>query len=132
LLIGVDLQFSTFNSDKFEDVYNRPSYTISANAEYRFLEDFTVGTSMYFVGGRKYAVHSSSIISINDPHLQYTSKTGGKLDSYFDLNFNAGYDITEKFSAFLKVNNVLGNNYELYKNFPVQGFQIMGGVGYKF
>ena len=134
LIIGADFMFNSFGSDGFEDVYNMPDIVISANAEYRFLEDFTVGTSMYFVSGRKYAEHVSRIQPYNttDPLLNYATKTGGNLDSYFDLNFNAGYDITKQFSAFLKLNNVLGQNYELYRNLPVQGFQIMGGVGYKF
>ncbi|MEN8138971.1 MAG: hypothetical protein ABFR62_11130 [Bacteroidota bacterium] len=133
LLLSANFRYNIYGSKKFEDVYNRPSLMLSATIEYRFLENFTLGTQMYYVGSRNYAQHSSNILSSFEgtaPHI--VTKTGGQLDPYFDLNFNAGYDISKKFSAFLKLNNILNKNYELYKNYPVQGLQIMAGVGYRF
>jgi len=122
LNISADLMFNNYSSKNYDKVYNKPSLKISATADYRFMEDFTVGTSMYFVGQRSY---------LNNP-ISTTITEEGDLPSYFDLNFNAGYDVTKKIGTFLRLNNILNKKYELYKNYPVQGFQIMAGVTYKF
>ena len=37
-----------------------------------------------------------------------------------------------KLSVFVKGNNLLGDNYEKWVDFPVQGIQFLGGVTYKF
>ncbi len=120
--VSADLNFDSFSSQNFDKVYNKPNFKISATADYRFMEDFIVGTSMYFVGGRSY---------LNNP-VSATISEEGELDSYFDLNLNAGYDITNKLGTFLRLNNILNQKYELYKNYPVQGFQVMAGLTYKF
>ena len=122
LNISADLLFNGFKSDNFDKVYNKPNFKISATADYRFMEDFTVGTSMYFVGNRDYK---------NNP-VNATVTEDGTLDSYFDINFDAGYDVTKQIGTFLRLNNVLNQKYEVYKNYPAQGFQIMAGVTYKF
>ena len=122
LNVSASFMFNGFSSENYDKVYNRPKLKISATANYRFMEDFTVGTSMYFVGERNY---------INNP-VSATVSEEGQLPSYFDLNLNAGYDINKKLGAFLRLNNILNKNYELYKNYPVQGFQIMAGATYKF
>ncbi|MCK5907329.1 MAG: TonB-dependent receptor, partial [Flavobacteriales bacterium] len=124
LNVTANFMFNSFNSKGYDKVYNKPKLRISATADYRFLEDFTVGTSMYFVGERSY---------VNNPvSASPTVSEEGQLPSYFDLNLNAGYDVNKKLGTFLRLNNVLNQDYELYKNYPVQGFQIMAGVTYKF
>jgi hypothetical protein len=122
LNVSANFMFNGFSSKNFDKVYNKPNLKISATANYRFLEDFTVGTSMYFVGERNY---------INNP-VSASVTEEGQLPAYFDLNLNAGYDINKKIGAFLRLNNILNSDYELYKNYPVQGFQIMAGATYKF
>ncbi|HLU80813.1 MAG TPA: hypothetical protein VK010_01960 [Flavobacteriaceae bacterium] len=54
------------------------------------------------------------------------------LDAYFDANLNLAYKINDRFSAFVRGNNLLGNNYERWKNYPVLGIQVFGGVIYQF
>ena len=54
------------------------------------------------------------------------------LDAFTDVNLNGGYHFNDFVSVFVKLNNVLNNNYERFANFQVQGFQVLGGVTYKF
>ena len=122
LNVSANLMLNNYTSSSHSKVYNKPNLKISAAVDYRFMEDFTVGTSMYFVGQRSY---------LNNP-VSATVTEEGDLPSYFDLNFSAGYDVTKKLGTFLRLNNVINQKYELYKNYPVQGFQVMAGVTYKF
>ena len=52
--------------------------------------------------------------------------------SYIDLNINGLYRISDKFEAFLNVNNILNDNYQEYTYFKVQGFQFLAGMKFKF
>ncbi|WP_254712417.1 TonB-dependent receptor [Polaribacter sp. BM10] len=54
------------------------------------------------------------------------------LDPFVDVNLDGGYHFNDKFSAFLKLNNVLNTNYQRFANFNTQGFQALAGFTYKF
>jgi len=54
------------------------------------------------------------------------------LDPALDLNAKVDYFLSKKISAFLKFNNLLSSNYQLYLYYPVRGFQVMGGVSWSF
>lgn len=54
------------------------------------------------------------------------------LNSFVDVNLDGGYHFNDKFSAFLKLNNVLNTNYQRFANFNTQGFQALAGFTYKF
>jgi outer membrane cobalamin receptor len=54
------------------------------------------------------------------------------LNPALDLNFKVDYFVSKKISAFLKFNNLLSNNYQVYLYYPVRGFQAMGGVTVTF
>jgi hypothetical protein len=55
-----------------------------------------------------------------------------ELNAYVDLNLSTHYKFNRRWSAFLELNNVLNSNYEMYSNFRVQGFQVLGGGVYHF
>ena len=54
------------------------------------------------------------------------------LDAFLDANFQITYKITNQFGAFIKANNIANNSYNRWNNYPVQGFQVLVGVSYKF
>ena len=54
------------------------------------------------------------------------------LKSFVDINLNGGYHFNNKFSTFLKLNNILNTHYQRFANFDTQGFQVLGGMSYKF
>lgn len=133
LLIGANLEYNIYSSQNLEDVYNKPDLKISATAEYRFLEDFTVGTSMYYVSSRNYIEYTGGIQPYAKRQAtQFENTVTKTLSSYFDFNINAKYDVSNKLSTFVRFNNVLSQNYELYNKYHVQGFQAMAGISYKF
>jgi len=40
--------------------------------------------------------------------------------------------VNDNLSAFVNGTNLLNNNYEQFYSYPVQGFQVMGGISYRF
>lgn len=49
-----------------------------------------------------------------------------------DLSIKADYRITERFSAFLHLNNLIGVKYYPYLNFPERRWNFLAGVGFIF
>jgi hypothetical protein len=49
-----------------------------------------------------------------------------------DLSAGAEFKINKQFSAWLDFNNVLNSKYERWNNYPVYGFQVIGGIIFRF
>jgi outer membrane receptor protein involved in Fe transport len=79
---------------------------------------------VFYIGERKDVLYAST----------FPSGTSGiqELSSFIDVNLNGGYHFNDKFSAFLRLNNILNTDYQRFANFNVQGFQFLGGITYKF
>jgi outer membrane cobalamin receptor len=54
------------------------------------------------------------------------------MDAFVDLNLGVDYKLTDQFSVFLSLTNLLNQQYQRYYHYPVNGIQIMGGLMYKF
>ncbi len=55
-----------------------------------------------------------------------------KLDPAVDLNFKIDYKLSDKYSAFVSVNNILNRNYELYYRYPTRGLLAIVGFMVSF
>ena len=68
--------------------------------------------------------------------LKHTLATSPKeevtLKGFFDLNFSMDYTFLKRWTVFVNFNNVTGKHYERWTNYPVQGFQVLGGLKYRF
>jgi outer membrane receptor protein involved in Fe transport len=84
------------------------------------------GAEAFFVGERKDLVQKTNVLTLL-PEMNVQ-----KLDSYFDVNANVGYKYSDRFTAFLRMNNIANQAYQKWLNYPVQSFQIMLGGNYKF
>lgn len=55
-----------------------------------------------------------------------------KLDAAADLNLKIDYKLSDKYSAFVSVNNILNRNYELYYRYPTRGLLAIVGFTVSF
>lgn len=55
-----------------------------------------------------------------------------KLDPYADLSLGIEYRFTQRLSAWTDFNNITGGNYVQWNQYPVYGFNAMGGITYSF
>ena len=54
------------------------------------------------------------------------------LPSATDLGFKMDYNFSERGSVMIRLTNLLSNEYAIYQNYPVRGFQALGGITWKF
>jgi hypothetical protein len=128
IAVGVQATVSKYVLSNEAYAWNLPQIELQANAEVAFLPKWSAGTDLFFVGERKDAQADQIVMPLNLLPIEYTQT----LKSYVDANFHLNYKHNARWGAFLKLNNVLNQNYQRWLNYPVQGFQVLAGASYKF
>lgn len=136
---GLNASYFNYSIDKnevMEDWYfqawNLPDVKASLFINANFTEKFYGGLNLFYMGKRKDVNYFISNMIIDDRQLKFSPLPDVTLDGFVDINLNFGFHVNNRLSVFLKGNNLLGNSYERWRNYPVQGLQFMGGVTYKF
>jgi outer membrane receptor protein involved in Fe transport len=122
---GINGTFNSFTTDIQAEAWNLPALELNAQLDIVISPKWYAGTSLFFVGERKDQFIRSSLF-IDYPFENAT------LNSYVDINANVGYKYNERFTFFIKGNNLANQQYQRWLNFPVQGIQVMAGASYKF
>lgn len=122
LVIGANGEFNTYTPKQQEFAWNLPKLKSELFAKYK-TPKWHAGTTIYFASNRKDVQFAGAFPSLSIPI---------NLGKYFDVNLNGGYKFSDNLSAFIKINNIFNNNYLRFTNYNVQGFQVLGGITYKF
>ncbi|WP_271728719.1 TonB-dependent receptor [Aquimarina algiphila] len=123
--LGASAEYFNYSTEDEQEAWNLPEIKASVLMDYQINKQWYFGAQLFYVGERKDI--NNQVIAL--PSLPESIVT---LDNYFDANVNLGYRLSDQLSFFVKGNNLAGENYERWVNFPVQGIQVLGGVTYKF
>lgn len=74
----------------------------------------------------------SDLFVWNGAAYQTKSKDARKGEGGFDLNAGVEFKITKQFNLWAQVNNLFNNRYERWHQYPVYGFNLLGGVVFNF
>jgi hypothetical protein len=107
-----------YSTARIEEPWHRPTYKVTANAFYDLVHKFLFKLDIIAQGGMK--------------AWEPVTMSTVKLDAAFDLNFKTEYLFSESFSAFVQLNNIASSKYPLFLNYPVRGFQVIGGITWSF
>lgn len=110
--------YYTYNTESIAHAWHRPTYKLTLNSSYNLVEKIILTADIIAQGGMKAL----------DPVTTETID----LKNAFDLNARVEYIFSDRFSVFLQFNNITGSKYPLYLNYPVRGFQLMGGLTWSF
>jgi outer membrane receptor protein involved in Fe transport len=120
---GINGTFSSYTNDFQQEAWNMPTIKINSNLDFNITEKWFAGANVFYVGERK-------DFQINTDFAANAAPV--TLKSYFDVNANVGFKYSDRLTAFARVNNITNNAYQKWLNYPVQGFQVILGVNYKF
>jgi len=123
LSFGLQGTYNIYTLENAIEAWNLPTIETSVSTKYKKNKWFA-NADIFYVSERKDGLYSSQFPSaLSEIEI---------IDSFVDVNLNGGYHFNDKFSAFLKLNNILNTDYQRFANFNTQGFQILGGIAYKF
>lgn len=126
--LGVNAEVYDYNTETDNPAWNLPNLTGSLFMDYQIGEKWYMGANLFFVGERE---DFSTVVVQNVAQSEFPA-TLITLDSYFDANAHVGHRLNDQLSIFVKAANIANNNYQRWANYPVQGFQVLGGATYKF
>lgn len=133
LVLSAEAQFTKYDLDVYEHIYNVPLLRANIGANYTLLgKKLTLGTKMIFATDR--TTNSFSYTASGTSPDFYVSNENGddKVGGFADLNLSAEYRIHKNFSIFAHGNNLLNTNYQTFKGYKVLGTQILGGLKISF
>ena len=109
-----------FNMDK--KAWGRPSFTAELRADVKPIDELTFTLSYLYAGGRKafgYDYVKSNYASVSMKDIN-------------ELNVRAEYRILDWVSVHASANNLFFQKYELQYGYPLQGFNFLGGLSFRF
>lgn len=116
-----------FETTEQDQAWHRPDIKASISGEYNLKNKINIKTDLIF-WGEQFA-RGEANIDVNNTISDYKVV---KLKSIFDANLSVEYRYTKRLSAFVQFNNIGGINFEKYKDYPTQGFNVWGGLSYAF
>lgn len=105
-----------------KEAWGRPQFTAELTADVQPIDKVTLSLNYLYAGGRK-GVYVSSLSSL---------LPDSKMKDINELNFRGEYQVTDWLSVNVRLNNILFQKYELQYGYPLQGFNILGGLSLKF
>lgn len=120
-----DATINSYTNKTQSEAWDLPEFQLNSKVDFAVTDKWFAGINLFYVGERKDQQLNTNIVYITAPGPI-------TLDGYFDLNANVRFKYSERFTTFLKANNIMNNGYQKWLNYPVQGFQVMLGGNYKF
>lgn len=118
---GVKLDYNNYSVDSLEHPFYRPAMQASIFGSHNLYNKILFNAELYYIGS-----------SFGKIYRGLGKQAIVESDKIIDLNLKVDYRISEKFSTFVMLNNVLGKKYERFVNYPTKGFQALGGITYTF
>lgn len=109
-------------STDIDEAWHRPTYKVTGETSVNVSDKFLLEVNLIAQGGMK----------AYDVLTDVASERIVTLDPAFDLNVRTEYLFSESFSIFAQFNNITSNQYPLFFNYPVRGFQGLGGITWSF
>lgn len=116
--------YNHYNLDNnYQPVY-KPLKEIRFGCSIKMSKKIRPWIEAYYIGSR----WASYQLSGSTNYLTYYYQ----LPSYYDINLGSDYHISTQLSVFLKVTNLLNQEYMQFNSYPVPGLEVMVGASYKF
>lgn len=99
--------------------YHLPDFRGSLNLSYNWKNKITLKTN-FIVTGPRYGFEPEG------------AKANAEMPTFYDWRFYAEYKYNDYLSAYLSVNNILNQDYDLWYGYPAQGTRFILGLAFRF
>lgn len=133
-LTGANLELSYFTAGKLRilgavdgfvfselNEFDKPYHTPTLN--------WTLSSGYYF--NKKFNMNLD-VFSANKTYALLPGDVTEEIEGHIDFNLGATYKYSKYFNIFLNLNNLTGSKYRQFYNYPVYGFQAIGGLSFSF
>ncbi|GEO03652.1 hypothetical protein AAE02nite_13160 [Adhaeribacter aerolatus] len=123
--LGLKTEINKYTTDLLAKPFHRPAFQTNISGSYNYNDKIYFHTELYYLSRTYGQVFRRDNEGIYRPALKET-------DNITDLNLKVDYRFSNKFSTFVMGNNLLGNQYQRFVNYPNKGLQLIIGASYIF
>lgn len=120
-----EIAIKQYDNSKEDYAWLRPGFTLQSTATFKIVDKVKISGDLLFQGETKAKIWDIP----NSTVPTYTAKT---IKAFADISVGADYQYNKQISAFFRVNNILGNDYQRFPYYNNYGINILGGVSYGF
>jgi len=111
--------FNSYTMNNLDKPWHLPDYNAFAMLKYSIKNKFIVGLELYSSGNRYVQTFNAT-------------EPVKKLEGLIDMNIGLEYRYTKRLSAFINLNNITSNKYDLWYLYPMHRFNAKIGITYSF
>lgn len=109
--------------------WNRPDFDLHLRGRYDLFDKIIISLDLSLEGGRKAPVYfNTGAEGVKEENGTYFKPIG----FIADANLGVEYRYTKRLSVFLNFNNFAAQRYQKWIDYPVVGFQVLGGLTFRF
>jgi len=123
--IGRFYSYSLLNNSY---AWNLPQLQFIVRGHYNLFDKFLINLDVNMEQGRRALVYAMEPEDVTIENNQFIKELG----FLADVNLGLEYRYNQRISAFIQLNNVASQRYNRWYNYPVQAFQVMGGITARF
>jgi hypothetical protein len=107
--------------------WNLPTWQTILRGHYNMYDKLIFNLDVNLEGGRKALVYEAG-----EDVIEENNQFALNLGTIADVNLGAEYRYNKRLSAFIQFNNIASQSYQRWYNYPVQRFQVLGGITARF
>jgi len=121
------VEYFAYGSGRKEFAWHKPDFKLTLSGTYDLADKILVRANVFVIGNRKTYSYSAmeGVEATNDKYIY-------SLKPFVDANLGFEYRYNKKLSAYINFNNFAGKKYNKWTAYPVQGFNLLGGVTLAF
>ncbi len=125
------LTLEQYKPDFESQSWYKPQVRVSSNLLYNINKKLSFNAAVAMQGDSKAKLYTAEPAN---PYLVPNTEIENivSVKGFVDLGVGAGYKINDRFSAFLKANNLLNKEYSRYLYYQAIGVNVFGGITYSF
>ena len=127
LKVDAIAKFNSYSLLNNSYAWNLPNLQVILRGTYNLFDKFIFTADLDIEQGRRALVYGpgEDIVLEDNQYLK-------TLNFITDVNLSAEYRYNKRISAFVQFNNIASQRYMRWYNTPVQSFQVLGGVTFRF
>ena len=128
--------YRNFKMDYEAFAWHMPSIELSVGGVYKLADKVVVKADLFLLGSRyaKSLMPVAGVSSVESTNIDGVEEVyyPVELKAIFDANLGVEYRLTQKFSAFINVNNLTTKKYQQWLRYPSQSINLLFGATARF
>jgi hypothetical protein len=123
------MAFNQYTMESQIKPWQLPALEAGVKGSYNLGDKIILGLDVFYIGTRYAKV--SQFDKLTNEGIDFNIATR-KMNGFVDANINVEYIYTKKVSAFIRLNNLAAQQYQIWNNYPSQRINGLLGVNFSF